>query len=158
MKCQKCKNEIDTQGNTCPYCNNFLYRPILKEILRIVKKYYIQQDYSSIKDLLYKAKNISKYTKYEKYINNQIANVEKQIIEQQEEINNLKLEAVEAIKEKKLRTALELYRKILEFPLKFKEKRKIENELLRIKAHIYRFEMKDLIGSNDEIFEVSELL
>ena len=157
MKCQKCKSDFEKQGNTCPFCGNFLYRPILKEILRIIKRYYSKNDYTSIKELLYKAKYLTRFTKYEKYITGQIVSVEKKILEQQENISALKIEAGKAMKEKKLKTALEFYRKILEFPLKLKERKKIENELLRVKAYIYRFEMQGLLENNEVLFGVGEI-
>jgi len=128
MKCPKCKTDNEPERNYCSNCSNFLYRPILKELLFIIKRYNSRNDFQSILELLYKAKKL--FT----------------------QIEILKNNAVTAFNERNYKKSLENYRKILDFPLKTKERKKFENALIQVKAIIYSMEMKDLTYSHNQLF------
>ncbi|MBP7651959.1 zinc ribbon domain-containing protein [Candidatus Dependentiae bacterium] len=156
MICPKCNNEItDSSVKLCPKCGYYLYRNLLKEIIWIIGKYYDKNDYFGIRELLNKAMPIAEGTKYESAIRRQITDIEIRIKERNKIISDLKAEAKIHFDKKDYKEALKCYRKLLSIPLRKREQSQIENDLIRVKAQIYKFEMKNLF--NDENIKLFNL-
>jgi len=151
MKCKKCGIEISENGvKICPKCGFFLFRDLFKELLGIIKKYYEKNDYFGVKELLNKAGLLAEGTKYESAIRIQKEEIEEKIKERNNAITELKFEAKKLYDAGDYKESLKCYRNLLALPLRKKEQSQIENELIRVKAKIYKFEMKNLFN-NEEI-------
>jgi len=152
MICLKCKNKVDSDLNICDKCGYYLHRETLKEIVWIIRKYGKSGNYRHIKSLLENARKITAGTKYEKFIEWQLAETEIKLNQIHREFDDLKQQAKEYIKKSDYRNGIETLRKLLEFPLTRKERIAVENELLKIKAQIYNYEMQVTLKKNEPIF------
>jgi len=151
--CQYCNFEITNLVNICPNCSKFLHRGMLKEILRILKRYLERKDYYSIQSLLSKAVVLTKNTKYEKYILSQIAENDKRIKKIKEQYQKWFADGKKYYEQDDYLKALEIFRKLLTLPLEKKEQKKVEIEILRAKARIYNFEMRELFDDDKTMFD-----
>jgi len=157
MQCPKCKNKINIFNNVCPSCHYFLKRAVLKEIILIVKKYQQKKDYRGVYEILQRALEITAGTKYEKRVREQLEIAKQHLLDINEKINDLKARAKKNLEQSNYKKAIDCYRQILSYPLKHSEQIIIENELLKIKAHIYNIEMQDLTDPKGrKLFAIQE--
>jgi hypothetical protein len=150
--CPKCDKPNFDSAKICDYCAYFFYHDMLKEIIFISKKYFEQENYSSMKQLLNKTLNFVKNTKYEEKILKELKLVNQKLEEQKSEFFKIKDEAEKYKLQKKYKHALKYFRKLLNFPLDKTQRVKIENELIRIRASIYNYEMQNLFEDDNPSF------
>ncbi len=104
-----------------------------------------------------RALEITAGTKYEKRVREQLEIAKQHLLDINEKINDLKARAKKYLEQSNYKKAIDCYRQILSYPLKHSEQIIIENELLKIKAHIYNIEMQDLTDPKGrKLFAIQE--